>query len=441
MSIPRKLDLIPQEWCSKMAKELCVKKKESVYSFGHAKWINAFDISDNNIVYIPFSYATQFLPIPKKKFYEKSNLKFIGELREYQEEVRDKEFLPLLNKKHSLILSSFCGWGKTTFAIYIASLISLKTLIVSHRSILISQWEESINRLINNPKLQIITTQNPIDLKNDIFIISAHIIEKLGHIFSKIGLVIVDEVHCIATDTLYKSLFYLSPCYLLGLSATPTRPDGMDILLDLYFGKDRIYKIIKRNHFYFKITTQIEPKIEKNNRGNVDWNVVLSSLAENEKRNEMIVSIVKNVNEMYPKRNFLILTKRVEHSKRLLKMFEKIGISTTYLFGNTNKYDKEAKVLIATVSKVGLGFDHPNLSVLILGADVEEYFIQYLGRVLFRSKYTPWVFDLVDNNSSLLSHFYVRRKVCLGCGGAIIKTPSPINEKEFKECIKNIKTL
>lgn len=440
MSISSNINNIPYSIREKIVKDLRIRKKKNEYTYASAvSWVNPFNIVEND-VYLPFAYALSLKTkeITRPKNFPKANINFIGKLRDYQEEVRDKEFLPTLNKNFSVILATFPGWGKTTFSIYISSLISLKTAIISHRKILLKQWEESIERLIKNPKIQIVDSHSLLDPDANFYIISAHIIEKLGYVFKNIGLVIVDEVHCIATETLYKSLFYFTPRFLIGLSATPTRPDGMDVLLDLYFGTERISRKVKRNHYIFKILTKIQPKIEKSKTGTTDWNVLLNSLAENDKKNEMIINIVQNVSKLYTKRTFLILTKRVEHAKLIMSKLNELGITTTYLFGNKNDYDSSAKVLIATVSKVGLGFDHPNLSVLILGSDVEEYFVQYLGRVLYRSKFTPWVFDLVDDYSSLLSHFYTRRKVYLECGGAIVKCPNPNNKKDFLECVKSI---
>jgi superfamily II DNA or RNA helicase len=68
-------------------------------------------------------------------------------------------------------------------------------------------------------------------------------IEKMGRkFFEGIGLVICDEVHLLVAETLSRSLQYLCPRYLIGLSATPYRLDGLNILLDLYFGEDKIIR-------------------------------------------------------------------------------------------------------------------------------------------------------------------------------------------------------
>ena len=74
---------------------------------------------------------------------------------------------------------------------------------------------------------------------------------------------------------------------------------------------------------------------------------------------------------------------------------------------------------MATVQKAGVGFDHPRLNSLILASDVEEYFIQYLGRVMRTEKVEPFIFDLVDDNPILKKHYYTRRKIYLEHGGII----------------------
>ena len=55
--------------------------------------------------------------------------------------------------------------------------------------------------------------------------------------FKNIGCVIADEIHLLATKVLSRCFFYVYPRYLIGLSATPYRPDGMDDLLYSFFGK------------------------------------------------------------------------------------------------------------------------------------------------------------------------------------------------------------
>ena len=75
-------------------------------------------------------------------------------------------------------------------------------------------------------------------------------------------------------------------------------------------------------------------------------------------------------------------------------------------------------------------YDNPKLNTLIVGSDLNSYFIQYLGRI-FRKEGDKIIFDLVDNNNVLRTHWNNRRKVYVEHGGII---------KDFKKCFPNIKT-
>ncbi len=51
-------------------------------------------------------------------------------------------------------------------------------------------------------------------------------------------------------------------------------------------------------------------------------------------------------------------------------------------FGSNQKFDKNCKVLIGTSAKIGTGFDFDKLDTLLLAADVVEYYIQFIGRIM-----------------------------------------------------------
>ena len=66
--------------------------------------------------------------------------------------------------------------------------------------------------------------------------------------------------------------------------------------------------------------------------------------------------------------------------------------------------------------------------MLITGADVEENFMQYLGRVFRRDDVLPIYIDLRDSMSTLVKHSQSRLKVCKEIGGEV---------KEFDKIFKN----
>jgi superfamily II DNA or RNA helicase len=77
--------------------------------------------------------------------------------------------------------------------------------------------------------------------------------------------------------------------------------------------------------------------------------------------------------------------------------------------------------LIGTTGKCGVGFDAPKLDTLVVCCDMVNYYIQMLGRVMRNKASKAWVFDLVDDQSTLLKHYYERTKVYKENGGTIEK--------------------
>jgi superfamily II DNA or RNA helicase len=116
-----------------------------------------------------------------------------------------------------------------------------------------------------------------------------------------------------------------------------------------------------------------------------------------------------------------VLVKRVEQGHLIEKMLNEYGDNVTSLLGSNQNYDSSSRILIGTCSKVGTGFDHPKLDTLLLAADVQEYFIQYLGRCMRTVDTRPVIFDLVDNYSLLNKHYNVRKKIYEKHGGIIKK--------------------
>ena len=103
----------------------------------------------------------------------------------------------------------------------------------------------------------------------------------------------------------------------------------------------------------------------------------------------------------------------------LVDKLKERGENVTSLIGTKQEFEESARILVGTSSKVGVGFDHPKLDTLLLAADLEEYFIQYLGRVFRRKDVEPVIFDLVDNNGILKKHFLTRRGIYLEHGGIV----------------------
>lgn len=146
------------------------------------------------------TFGTRFLqPIEQKN--SQVNFNFNGKLRGSQPEVIE-HILNKLETNKGGILQLHTGYGKTTAAIYIASVLKLKTLVLVHKTFLQNQWYERIKQF-TDANIGMIRQKN-IDIEGKDIIIgmlqSISMIDYDPEIFKDIDLLIVDE--CFPYDTL-----------------------------------------------------------------------------------------------------------------------------------------------------------------------------------------------------------------------------------------------
>jgi superfamily II DNA or RNA helicase len=394
-----------------------IKNKYSEFIYPYT--IN--DINGDSYIDLPFAYAIEngYDYRPKRlslpSIAERDAITFSGELREEQKLVKEKA-LKLLTKTGSIMISSPPGFGKTCLAINLCCNIKLITLIIVKGTVLLQQWEESIKKFSPLSNIQIIKPKNKILQSCDFYIVNAENIHKFDCNFLKrFGCVVVDEAHQIMSKKLHECMYYLFPRYLIGLTATPYRPDDLDILLKLYFGSNILYNKLFREHIVYKLYTPYTPEIIKNVQGKTDWNNVLKFQSSNIQRSEDIINLVRFMKD----RVFLIMCKRVEQANYIMNRLIELGEDVTSLIGSQTVYEKSARILVGIIQKVGVGFDHPRLNTLILASDVLEYFVQYIARTMRTKDGVPIIFDFIDNNSILESHSKIRTKQYIEHGGII----------------------
>jgi len=417
MSIVATSDLVTEELEDRIISEVLVKKTDnnfmtSKYGTKKENIVRPYRLTQDK-VYLPFRWCLENVPGTQRV--ERSSLTpirttFTTTLRGIQNQIKD-ECISYLNKKGCSLISLYPGAGKTCLSIYLASKIGLKTLVVCHRLVLIEQWKQAIERFIEKPSIGIVKTAK--NVSHDFLLVNAQNVKKIGaEAFKDVGLVIVDEIHAIMAESLSECLYHLSPRYLIGLSATPTRPDGLDGLLDFYFGKDtKISRELYHPHFVYKIETDIEYEEDSKTQ----WSAMITSQCMHQKRNDLIVDILL----YFKDRHFLVLCKRVEQAKYIANKLEEEKENVSVMTEGKNDFDKTSRIIVASVQKCGVGFSHDVLDALILASDVEEYFIQYLARVMRTEEVKPIVFDLVDAHRSLKTHFSHRKKVYTKAGGVI----------------------
>ena len=385
--------------------------------------IHPYFIDDHtNLVYLPFYWGLCNVKLAKRPKRNNFSIfgefpKFSGKLRPLQLEIKDK-IIGYLNDCGTCWLSLYTGGGKTFTSIFIACKIKLKTLIICHRVNLINMWKSEIEKMCPGAIVQILNGVNKYDEHANFYVVNAMNVKKRGQGFYKeIGFLIVDEVHVMGTEKMAEAFQYITPRYCLALSATPYRSDGLDEILHTYFSKNKIIYEMYKAHTVFKVETGFVPKYKLNYDGTTDWTSVIQSQSMDQKRNDLIINLVT----FFKDRNFLILSKRIEQIDYIVEKLREVGEDVTSFKGSKQTFNCESRILVATISKAGVGFNHPKLDALILASDVEEYFMQYLGRVFRREDVHPIIFDLVDKFPSLRRHYSTRKGVYEKAGGKIHK--------------------
>ncbi len=167
------------------------------------------------------------------------------ELREYQKEPT-KSILEAYNANYrDILLFAETGFGKTTVLPYIITNLGRKTLIVTDRKLLNQQMMSSIEKFSNLriAELSRKTNVNDFDVITTTFQFANRNEDLMRFISNRFGMLVVDEVHIVGAKSYLKLIDTINSKFRLGLSATPTRSDGLDgILTDTLE-----YKVLGKN--------------------------------------------------------------------------------------------------------------------------------------------------------------------------------------------------
>ena len=216
--------------------------------------------------------------------------------------------------------------------------------------------------------------------------------------------IIVDEFHHAAAPTYQKLLSYYQPQILLGLTATPERMDGKDILP--YFenriaAEIRLPEAIDRKLLcpfqYFGVTDTVDLDDLKWSRGGYDKtelsNLYTLSGKVAERRADLVVtSLLKYVTDIDDVKG-LGFCVSVEHARFMAEFFNSRGIPSMYLTGlSPDEERKDAKKrlvsgavrFIFVVDIYNEGVDIPEVNTVLFLRPTESLtiFLQQLGRGL-----------------------------------------------------------
>ncbi len=317
------------------------------------------------------------------------------------------------------------GGGKTVIAFGLAAALQTETLFIVHTRELLRQTVESAKKFLGvEPGIIGAGKWSPAPFT--VALIQTLARRDLEEISDRFGLVIVDEAHHAPAQSYFDVLPNFPARHRVALTATPYRKDGMHHMLWLQFGEIvyRIHKHDLEEHGNLLTPTFFPIKTKFTYDYKDDFPAMISALCRNPARQRLVLETIVNTHR--PGGCSLVLTERVEHCKKLTAALEKQQLPVVMLHGQLSSKirtetleklkEQEAELLVATLSLIGEGWDHPPLDTLYLTVPNgnRTKTTQALGRILrpWPNKPTPRVFDFIDLEIGLLRHHWsVRSRV------------------------------
>jgi superfamily II DNA or RNA helicase len=412
---------------------------------------------NNNKMYLPRFYGIERYGLPCSNNIsegETIHIPFVKTIRDYQEKIiqvyldhiqfSEYESEEDCNKNHNHpphthigggILEVPCGRGKTIMALKIISILKKKTLILVHKEFLMNQWIERIHDFLPSAKIgKIQGTIFDIDDKDIVIGMIQTLYDKAyaSNTFSSFGLTIIDEVHRIGSEEFSKTLFKTITNYMLGISATVERKDGLTKLLYMFIGP-KIYSEERKDEDVVEVRaveyshpdTEYN-KIENDYMGNVMYSTMVSKISNFPNRTSFVVKILRDLIEENPNKQIIVLSQiRIllteiynQYISFATENIQKIG----YYVGGMKKEElqksEDKQIVLATYSMAAEALDIPSLNTLVMVSPKTDI-IQSVGRILRTRSSGKLIIDIVDTHEVFQNQWKKRKTYYKKCGYGI----------------------
>lgn len=372
------------------------------------------------------------------------NVSFKGNLRESQIPAVETMF-----ENETGILHAATAFGKTVVCCAMIAQRGVSTLILVDRADLMNQWINRLNEFLDiDEELPEYQTKTGRTKKRKTLIgnlqgahdsltgiVDVAMIRSLKKkdsfhpMLKEYTQVFYDECHHAASDSAIEVLQEINAKYVYGVTATPKRGDGKEKINEFLLGpiryrftaKDRAEEQNIDHLVYPRFTRTVKPHhLSKTPYGNDAFELIRN----NDVRDEQIIKDV--VNCVKSGRTPVVLTKYVDHAKKLSEKLQKYADRLILLTGSNGTKARKAQVeelnsvadtdsliLIGTGSLLGEGFDFPRLDTLFMATPVsgENVVEQYVGRLNrdYEGKENVIVYDYVDSHVPKFDRMYAAR--------------------------------
>lgn len=440
----------------------------------------------------------------------REDLLFVGKPYEYQTAIIDN----FVASPNGLICVP-CGRGKTFMAIAIAARIGRKFMVIVDKEFLLQQWSGELQSLMPGIRIgviqenkkqiglveEVVKTQTIPELKEELKALGLKVggtkDELLARLaaarpkdtketkapveydcciamiqtlvqrdfdetdFRSFGFAIFDECHHLGASNFSRALFKVQTKSMLGLSATPTRDDGLTKVFEWFLGKPVYWEKVREadpdvivRKVDFSSDDDAYSKEPVDFRGDTVLATLLTQILDYEPRNEAIDEIMKEL-IAEKERRILVLSDRITHLERIERGIAKHskGTSVGYYIGGMKEEVREegartARVLLGTYAMASEAMNIKTLNTMIM-VSPRKKIEQSTGRILRVQKdartVAPLIVDVVDSHGVYQGQWMKRKAYYKKCaykitdGKEIKETKETLSKKEIPDTIPIVK--
>ncbi|RBP34401.1 superfamily II DNA or RNA helicase [Oceanihabitans sediminis] len=363
------------------------------------------------------------------KPYENTSAYFDIKPFPYQNEVLEKlEVERTVHNRFRNLVVAATGTGKTVISAFDYKRFrqnnkSSKLLFLAHRKEIIQKSLSTFQGVLRNNNIGELWVDGMVP-NNFEFVFAS--VQSVNNQLETVGLapdyydyIIIDECHHQAAKSYRAIIDYFKPKILLGLTATPERMDGGDILEDFHdriAAEIRLPEALNRKLLcpfqYFGITDSIDLSNVSWARGKYVASELTNIYTESDRRvREIIDALEKYTKDIHDVRA-LGYCVSMEHARYMAEKFNLVGLKADYLTSNNSndrtairqKLEKKEINYLFVVDMFNEGIDIPQIDTLLFLRPTESLtiFLQQLGRGLrlYEEKDSLTVLDFVGNAHS-----------------------------------------
>ena len=246
--------------------EFFMRQKQRLSTFNTPRVVSTYDLNERYIVLPRGLYGKL------KSFFKKHRVHMSIEDKRLNVKIPTQEsFLDLrseqikakeeiLKNNYSLLIAP-PGFGKTAVASAVIAERRVGTLILVHKTVLLEQWGKRLSEYFKIDIKSIgILGKGKKKLNGNLDVATLQSLKNRPELIEKYSQIIIDEAHHMPAVSFEIPLKRFKGKYVLGLSATPKRKDGMEAIMYLQCG-DTVHESVRKStvkHTLKTITTQYD---------------------------------------------------------------------------------------------------------------------------------------------------------------------------------------